>query len=65
MNENEGEYDDGDSDDSVSDDEEDDDIEVYQIVDEKKELEQVLEVPVSIQFFFFFIIMFYLILLKQ
>jgi len=65
LNENEGEYDDGDSDDSVSDDEEDDDIEVYQIVDEKKELEQVLEVPVSIQFFFFFIIMFYLILLKQ
>ncbi|XP_060854343.1 protein kibra isoform X1 [Rhopalosiphum padi] len=48
LNENEVEYDDGDSDDSVSDDDdddEDDDIEVYQLVDEKKELEQVLEIP--------------------
>ncbi|XP_060869619.1 protein kibra isoform X2 [Metopolophium dirhodum] len=49
LNENEVEYDDGDSDDSVSDDddddEEDDDIEVYQLVNEKKELEQVLEIP--------------------
>lgn len=31
------------------DDDEDDDIEVYQLVDEKKELEQVLEIPVSIK----------------
>lgn len=48
LNENEIEYDDGDSDDSVSDDDdEDDDIEVYELVDEKKELEKVLEIPVS------------------
>jgi hypothetical protein len=47
LNENEVEYDEGDSDDSVSDDDDDDDIEVYQLGDEKKELEQVLEIPVS------------------
>ncbi|VVC34066.1 Hypothetical protein CINCED_3A011339 [Cinara cedri] len=49
LNENGVEYEDGDSDDSVSDDddeeEDDDDIEVYQLVNEKKELEQVLESP--------------------
>lgn len=52
LNENGVEYEDGDSDDSVSDDddEEDDDIEVYQLVDEKKKLEQVLENPVSIKY---------------
>jgi len=60
LNENEVEYDDGDSDDSVSDDdddddEEDDDIEVYQLVNEKKELEQVLEIPVSIKLFLKFL----------
>lgn len=48
LNENEVEYDDGESDDSVSDDDDDDDdIEVYQLGDEKKELEKVLEIPVS------------------
>lgn len=47
LNENEVEYDEGDSDDSVSDDDDDDDIEVYKLGDEKKELEQVLEIPVS------------------
>lgn len=50
LNENEVEYDDGDSDDSVSDeddDEDDDNIEVYQLADGKKELEKVLEIPVS------------------
>lgn len=53
LNENEVEYDDGDSDDSVSDDDDDeddddDDIEVVYQVDDKKELEQVLEIPVSV-----------------
>jgi len=52
------ESDDGDSDDSVSDEDDDDDddddeddnddIEVYQLGNEKKELEQVLEIPVSV-----------------
>jgi len=37
------------SDDDDDDDDEDDDIEVYQLVDEKKKLEQVLEIPVSIK----------------
>jgi len=64
LNENEVEYDDGDSDDSVSDDddddEEDDDIEVYQLVNEKKELEQVLEIPVSIKYYIYFLRSFYL-----
>lgn len=57
LNENEVEYDDGDSDESVSDeddDEDDDDIEVYQLVDKKKELEQVLEIPVSILYYIVF-----------
>lgn len=60
LNENGVEYEDGDSDDSVSDDddEEDDDIEVYQLVDEKKKLEQVLENPVSIKLYnYFFLIL--------
>lgn len=53
LNGNEVEYDDGDSDDSVSDDDdedEDDDIEIYQLADGKKELEQVLEIPVSVKY---------------
>lgn len=40
--------------DDDDDDEEDDDIEVYQLVNEKKELEQVLEIPVSIKYYIFF-----------
>lgn len=46
--------------DDDDDDEEDDDIEVYQLVNEKKELEQVLEIPVSIKYNIFFFIHFIL-----
>lgn len=55
LNELGGDSDDGDSDDSVSEDDDDDDndddnddIEVYQLGDGKIELEQVLEIPVSV-----------------